>query len=261
MLLQVENITAGYQKGRPVLRKVSFDLHAGEILAVIGPNGAGKTSLVRVLTGILPLEAGRVLAGGNDMAHLSAGERARRMAVVPQARQLPPAFGVRETVLLGRTAHLNWLGQTSEQDEALARHAMQRTNTLELADRRIDELSGGEQQRVLLARALTQAAPLLLLDEPTAHLDFQYQYSLLEQLRGLSRQDGLGVLVVLHDLNLVARFSDRVALLVDGQLNAIGLPDEVLTAPLLSQAYHLPMQVLHLEAGGQPFIIPATIEQ
>jgi iron complex transport system ATP-binding protein len=180
------------------------------------------------------------------------------MAVVPQARQLPPAFGVWETVLLGRTAHLNWLGQTSAHDEELARRAMQRTNILDLAERRIDELSGGEQQRVLLARALAQAAPLLLLDEPTAHLDFQYQFSLLDQLRGLARQDGLGILVVLHDLNLVARYADRVALLVDGQLHALGTPEEVLVSPLLSQAYHVPLQVLRPEGSGLTFIGPAV---
>jgi iron complex transport system ATP-binding protein len=253
MLLQVKQITASYhtdqrKTDRPVLRGVSFELNAGEILAVIGPNGAGKTSLVRVLTGILPLQSGQVRISGEDLAHLSPVERARGMAVVPQARQLPPAFGVWETVLLGRTAHLNWLGQTSAHDEELARRAMQRTNILDLAERRIDELSGGEQQRVLLARALAQAAPLLLLDEPTAHLDFQYQF----------RQDGLGILVVLHDLNLVARYADRVALLVDGQLHALGTPEEVLVSPLLSQAYHVPLQVLRPEGSGLTFIGPAV---
>lgn len=262
MLLQVENITIGYasprQPAKAVLRAVSFDLQEGEILAVIGPNGAGKTTLVRTLTGILPLPPdggnGRVRAGGQDLAILSPAERARLMAVVPQARQLPPAFSVWETVLIGRTAHLNWLGQTSEHDEQLARKAMERTSTLHLAQRRIDELSGGEQQRVLLARALAQNAPLLLLDEPTSHLDFKYQFSLLEQLRQLSRQDHLGILLVLHDLNLVARYADRVALLVDGQLHALGAPDEVLSAPLLSQAYGVPLQVLRPQGGGPPFI-------
>ncbi|HZU86254.1 MAG TPA: ABC transporter ATP-binding protein [Anaerolineaceae bacterium] len=273
MLLQVENLSAGYGDiKRPstadtaalVLRGVSFELHEGEILAVIGPNGAGKTSLVRALTGILPLPAdgrhGRVRVGGQDLAHLSPAERARRMAVVPQARQLPSAFTVWETVLIGRTAYLNWLGQPSEQDEELARNAMQRTNILPLAQRRIDELSGGEQQRVLLARALAQNAPLLLLDEPTSHLDFKYQFSLLEQLRQLSHgttgTDKLGILVVLHDLNLVARYADRVALLVGGQLHALGTPEEVLAAPLLSQAYDVPLQVMRPEGGGFPFIGP-----
>lgn len=263
MLLQVENVTVSYapdQKGKNVLRGVSFELHEGEILAVIGPNGAGKTSLVRALTGILPLPAdgrcGRVLAGGLDLAHVSPAERARRMAVVPQARQLPAAFTVWETVLIGRTAYLNWLGQTGQQDEELARSAMQRTNTLHLAQRRIDELSGGEQQRVLLARALAQNAPLLLLDEPTSHLDFKYQFSLLDQLRQLSRQDRLGILLVLHDLNLVARYADRVALLVDGQIHALGTPEEVLSAALLSQAYEVPLRVFRPAGEGFPFIVP-----
>jgi iron complex transport system ATP-binding protein len=133
---------------------------------------------------------------------------------------------------------------------------MQRTDTLELADRRVGELSGGEQQRLLLARALAQAAPLLLMDEPTAHLDLQYQYNLLQQVRDLVKRENLAVMIVLHDLNLVSRYTDRVALLVKGELRALGNPKEVLTTELLSQAYHTPLQVLSLEKSGMPFILP-----
>jgi ABC-type hemin transport system ATPase subunit len=139
------------------------------------------------------------------------------MAVVPQANNLPAAFTAWETVLLGRTPHLNWLGQTSPQDDERVRRAMQRTSTLEFTNRQIGELSGGEQQRVAIARALAQAAPLLLLDEPTAHLDLQYQVSLLDLVVDLAHRDGYAVLLVLHDLNLVSRYADRVALLVRGE--------------------------------------------
>ena len=132
---------------------------------------------------------------------------------------------------------------------------MQRTDTLELAERRVGELSGGEQQRLLLARALAQAAPILLMDEPTTHLDLQYQFGLLEQVRSLAEQDNLAVLVALHDLNLVARYADRVALLVGGTLQAIGTPAEVLTADRLSQVYHVPLQAVPVP-GGPPVIIP-----
>jgi iron complex transport system ATP-binding protein len=136
---------------------------------------------------------------------------------------------------------------------------LERASALDLADRRVGELSGGEQQRLLLARALAQEAPLLLLDEPTTHLDLQYQIALLDQVRDLARRDGLGVVVALHDLNLVARYADRVALLVQGELRALGEPPDVLQPDLLSQVYHLPLQVLHETASGHPVILPRVL--
>jgi len=232
------------------LNGVSFSLNSGEVLAVIGPNGAGKTSLLRALSGIQPAESGQMLLDGRDVAKLSPVERARWMAVVPQARQLPALFTGYQTVMLGRTPHINWLGRTLPQDEAAVHQAMQRTGTLELAERRVDELSGGEQQRLLLARALAQGSPLLLLDEPTTHLDLHYQISLMDNIRSLAHDDGLAVLLVTHDLHLVARYSNRVALLVGGELLSQGTPQEVLTPDLLSRAYQIPAEAVNLAALG-----------
>jgi ABC-type cobalamin/Fe3+-siderophores transport system ATPase subunit len=225
-------------------------------LALIGPNGTGKSTFIRALSGIVPLDEGQVQVNGQDLSRLDSFERARLMAFVPQALQLPPTFTAWETVMLGRTPHLNWLGRSSERDEAVARQAMERTSTLELAERRVGELSGGEQQRVLLARALAQETPLLIMDEPTAHLDLQYQISLLEQVRTLARQDGKAVLIALHDLNLVSRYADRVALLLDGRLQACGTSAEVLTSALLSRAYQVPLQVLPVDSNGLAIIAP-----
>jgi iron complex transport system ATP-binding protein len=255
-MLEIKSLSVSYGT-RAVLHEISFELPTGNILAVIGPNGAGKTTLVRAISGIIPVQNGQILVDGRNINQLSAPERARRIAVVPQARLLPPAFTAWETVLLGRTPHLNWLGQTSPRDEAIVRQVMERTSTLDLAERPVGELSGGEQQRLLLARALAQAAPILLMDEPTSHLDLQFQFSLLEEVRSLARQDHLAVLVVLHDLNLVARYADRVALLVEGNLRALGSTSEVLTEQVLSEAYHVPLEVLHAGKGGLPYIIPA----
>ncbi len=257
-MLQAESLGVKYGD-RLVLDRISFEVAAGEILGVIGPNGAGKTTLVRALSGVVPLCAGRVCVQGDEIARLSQVERARRIAVVPQARSLPASFTGWELVLLGRTPHLNWLGNVSTRDELRVRQALERAQALELADRRVGELSGGEQQRLLLARALAQDAPILLLDEPTTHLDMQHQISLLDTVRDLARVEGLAVVVALHDLNLVSRYSDRVALLVDGQLHALGTVEDVLQPDLLGQVYQLPLQLLHTGGSGRPIILPAIL--
>ena len=220
-MLIVKNLNVSYENS-PVLQDISFTVSPGEILAVVGPNGVGKSTLIRTVSGVLPYQSGTVEVMGKEIKKLSVSERARRIAVVPQALKLPSAFTAWETVLLGRTPYLNWLGQTSIRDENIVRLAMRRTSTLEFADRRVGELSGGEQQRLLLARALSQSAPILLMDEPTSHLDLKYQLTLLEQVQTLARQDHICVLVALHDLNLVARFADRVLLLSEGKLRTEG---------------------------------------
>lgn len=254
-MLEIQSLFVSYGE-RPVLHGVDLAVPAGAILALIGPNGSGKTTLIRAVSGLIKPQGGKMLAQGRDLAQLSPAQRARLIAVVPQARSLPPAFTAWETVLLGRTPYLNWLGQISGKDEAAARDAMTRTETLDLADRRMGELSGGEQQRVLLARALAQASPVLLMDEPTAHLDLQHQLHQLEQVRSLARESGLAVLVVLHDLNLVARYADQVVLLVKGKVAARGNPLEVLNTETLSQAYHVPLEVHHLRPGAPPVVLP-----
>lgn len=257
-MLDVHALSVAYGS-RPVLTEISFSLPAGQILGVIGPNGAGKTTLIRALSGVLPLTGGQVRVGGRDLAALKPAERARQVAVVPQARNLPPAFTGWELVLLGRTAHLNWLGQTTAQDNECVRLALSRARAADLADRRVGDLSGGEQQRLLLARALAQEAPLLLLDEPTTHLDLQYQIGLLDEVRDLVQTAGLTVVVALHDLNMVSRYADQVALLVEGRLRVHGTPAEVLDPELLCEVYHLPLQVLHTAASGRPVILPAVL--
>ena len=254
-MLEIRSLSVAY-RDRLALRNLNLSLSAGQILGVIGPNGAGKSTLIRALSGILSPTSGQITLNGIDITRLSAAERARLIAVVPQAIALPPAFTAYETVLMGRTPHLNWLGQTSRRDEEIVSQVMQRTDTIQLAERRVGELSGGEQQRLLLARALAQAAPLLLMDEPTSHLDLQYQLSLLGQVRDLVRRENLAVLIVLHDLNLVARYADRVALLTQGELRAFGTPQEVLTSELLSQAYHTLLDVLTIGPQGQPLVVP-----
>ena len=254
-MLEIQSISVQYRQ-RTVVDQVSLAVPRGEVLAIIGPNGAGKSTLMRAVSGVLPIASGRVLWGGSDLAQLSPAQRARRLAVVPQARQLPPAFSVYQTVLMGRTPYLGWMGRTDPSDHKLVSEALEQTCLLENADRRVGELSGGEQQRVLLARALAQDAPVLLMDEPTTHLDLQHQSGLLNLVRQLAVEKKLAILMVLHDLNLAGLYADRVALLVAGRLQAAGTPQQVLTEDNLSTVYHVPVHVMPHPEYGSPLILP-----
>jgi len=253
-MLKIQSLSVSYGSRR-ILRDISLNAQSGEVLALIGPNGAGKSTLIRAASGVIPY-TGHVRTNGDDFVSLTHMQRARYIATVPQAVSLPPAFTVWETVLLGRTPYLGFLGQPSQKDEDIARQSLQRVSALPFANRRVGELSGGEQQRILLARALCQSTPILLLDEPTAHLDLQYQVSLLELVSELAHKDHLAVLVALHDLNLAAHYADRIALMVAGEIKAEGKPEQVLRSELIEEAYCLPVQVVKHPFLDIPLVLP-----
>lgn len=256
-MLKIENLSVSYGSRR-VLHNVSLEVNSGEVLALIGPNGAGKSTLIRAVSGVIPVDDGAVLTDEHNLLTLPAMLRARHLAVVPQAVSMPPAFTAWETVLLGRTPYLNFLGQVSANDEQIGRAALSRVDALDLAERRVGELSGGEQQRVLLARALAQSTPILLMDEPTAHLDLQHQVALMEMVLELAHSDGLAVLTALHDLNLAARYADRLALLVAGEIQALGTARQVLVPEAIAAAYGLPVEVLpHPLVENIPLVLPS----
>ena len=253
-MLKIQNLSVSYGS-RQILHDISLNVQSGEVLALIGPNGAGKSTLIRAASGVIPY-TGYIRTNGDDFASLNHVQRARYIATVPQAVSMPPAYTVWETVLFGRTPYLGFLGQPSKADEEIARQALTRVSAHPLADRRVGELSGGEQQRVLLARALCQSTPILLLDEPTAHLDLQYQVNLLELVHELAHKDHLAVLVALHDLNLAAHYADRIALMVAGNIKAIGNAKEVLQPELIQEAYCLPVQVVQHPFLDVPLVLP-----
>jgi iron complex transport system ATP-binding protein len=254
-MLEIQSLTVRFTP-RTILDRISLQVFPGEVLALIGPNGAGKTTLLRAASGILRPQAGKVLVNGEDIAGLPASVRATRLAVVPQARNLPDAFTVQETVLLGRTPYLGWLGRPASEDLERVEWALQQTDTLALRHRLVCQLSGGEQQRVLLARALAQETSILLLDEPTAHLDLRYQASLLGMVQRLARQQQLTVMVAIHDLNLTPLYTDRVALLSEGRLLAVGTPAEILTSSRLSSTFQAPVNVILHPEYGTPLVLP-----
>ena len=255
-MLKIESLSV-YYGARHILHNITLNVQSGEVLALIGPNGAGKSTLVRAVSGVIPY-TGYVRTNGDDFVSLTTLQRARMVATVPQAVAMPPAYTVWETVLFGRTPYLGFLGQPSTKDEEIARQSLQRVSALPFADRRVGELSGGEQQRILLARALCQSTPILLLDEPTAHLDLQYQVSLLELVTELAHEDHLAVLIALHDLNLAAHYADRIALMVAGSIKAMGKPKEVLQPELIAEAYCLPVQVVKHPFLDIPLVLPGN---
>ncbi len=240
------------------VRGVSLSLTPGRLLAVVGPNGAGKTTLLRLLTGSLAPQQGEVLLDDCPLGELGDRARARALAVVPQFESSPFPVTVREMVGMGRYAHLGPWERAGAHDRAVVERALERCAVAEFTDRQLGELSGGELQRARIARALVQEAPILLLDEPTAGLDLRYRMELFHLLREL-RADGLAVLVITHDLNLAARFADRLLLLDRGRATARGAPEEVLSREALEAVYEWPLRLVAHPGPGSDTGAPQTI--
>jgi iron complex transport system ATP-binding protein len=256
-LLVVDGVTVAYRfAGRELiaLRDVSLKLQAGEVVGLVGPNGSGKTTLIRAVTGVVRRAAGRVLVDSVDITRLRQREMARLIAVVPQNPVLPPAFNALSCVLMGRTPHLRLLQNEGASDLNAARRAMLATDTWRLADRLLGELSGGERQRVVVARALAQETAILLLDEPTAHLDLGHQAGVLDLMRDCARDDGKAVLAVVHDLTLAARYCDRLVMLRAGSVVASGAPEDVLTTQILRDVYGVAVDVFPHPVSGRPVV-------
>ncbi len=242
MRMEAQALHAGYG-AKEVLTDVSVTLNSGEFVGLIGPNGCGKSTLLRVLTRTLPVKQGRVLVDGKSIAGMSRLELARQIAFVPQQEPAAFDFTVREVVLMGRYPHRHrGLGDT-EADFARVRQVLVETDLLGLADRPITRLSGGEHRRVLVARALVQQTPMMLLDEPTAHLDPTHQVELMQRVQDLTRQRNIGALAALHDLNQAAEYCDRLVLMAAGSVLAVGTPKEVLTSENLRIAYAADTQI------------------
>jgi iron complex transport system ATP-binding protein len=252
-ILVLEDVRAGYGGGA-VLRGVSLAVRPGEIVGLVGPNGSGKTTAVRVASRALRPWEGSVRVRGEDPYALAGRDAARLVAVVPQ--EMAPAFSftVLEMVLMGRTPYRSVFGGGSPEDWARAREAMTAASVQHLADRPVEELSGGEWQRVVLAQALAQRAPVLLLDEPTSHLDVRHVVDVLSIVRTLAERERTAVLAILHDLNLATTLCDRLVVLHRGSVVAEGDPGSVVTDALLRDVYDVEADVVHDHATGRPTV-------
>ena len=246
-VLVCENLSVRYGRQR-VLDGVGFEVAGGEWLGVIGPNGAGKSTLLRTIVGLVPHT-------GTVAGHNGPPPAPTDVAMVPQKPALPDGMTVIEYVLLGRTAHLGWLAREGRRDREVAASVLRRLDLAPFATRALSALSGGEAQRVVVARALAQETPLLLFDEPTTALDLGHQTSVLELVDDLRRSDGLTVVAAMHDLSTAARFADRLVLIDRGRLVAHGSPAEVLDADLLSEVYRTPLTVRRID--GELVVLPA----
>lgn len=252
-MLRLDHVTAGYAAG-PVVHDVGLQVRAGEVVGLVGPNGSGKTTLVRVASRTTRPASGTVRVGGTDLYAMGHREAARLVAVVPQ--DLTPAFTFTalEVVLMGRSPYLSRWGGGKPEDWARVRAAMAATQVQHLGDRPVDELSGGERRRVILAQALAQDAPVLLLDEPTTHLDARHVLDLLAIVRRLARRQGTAVLAIHHDLNLAAAGCDRLVVLDRGAVVADGPPSAVVTPALLRSVWGLEAEVVPDDATGRPMV-------
>ncbi|HSQ50099.1 MAG TPA: ABC transporter ATP-binding protein [Nitrospiraceae bacterium] len=269
--IEVEGLSFRYRmtegRGREwTLEKLAFHVAAGEILGIVGPNGSGKSSLLKILSGLLPVGEGDVLLGGRSLQKRSQTDIARLVAVVPQEYVQVFPFTVAETVLMGRFPHrtARWwslgIGDETANDLACAHQAMADTDIVSLADRLVSDLSGGERQRVVIARALAQEPKILLLDEPTAFLDLQHQIEICSILRRLKEERGLTVVLVSHDLNLASQYCDRILMLKAGALFRIGTPHEVIGVDALRAVYGCDVLIdCHPEAGVPRVTMPSYV--
>jgi iron complex transport system ATP-binding protein len=258
-VIEVRNLSFSYGR-RPALRDVCLKVDRGERIALLGPNGSGKSTLLKILSRVLEVRSGEVLVEDKAIKSYDRRSLCKRVAVVPQETHLSFPYTVAEVVLMGRAGFVSAFALESKRDLEVARESMRLTDTWGFADRHLHELSSGEKQRVILARALAQEAETLLLDEPTTFLDIKHQIDIHEMVRQLSRQRNLTVIAALHDLNLASLYFPRLVLLKEGSVYASGTPNEILTEQRIYEVYGARVRVERGISRDRPQVFPLPAE-
>jgi len=255
-MIKLELQSVGVAYGRNVVVKdLTFQVMPGEMVGLIGPNGSGKSTIIKAISRVISLYSGKILLDGKDVFKMPRGDLARLLGVVPQMSILPSAFTAFEVVLMGRNPHLGLLQYEGARDLAITWRAMEMTATHTLAERKVGELSGGEIQRIVIARVLTQEPKSILLDEPTANLDIRHQVEILDLIKNLCLENNLTVVVALHDLNLAAQYCDRLILINNGQVHAQGTPREVINSRNIKDVYGADGCVYTHPVNGLPAVL------
>ena len=256
--LKLTRVELGYRR-HIVVRDIDLDVRCGEVVGIIGPNGSGKSTILKAMCGLLHPYSGQAMLDDADLCHISRERLACQVGMVPQTPNLPDTFTVLEMVLMGRYPHLGLLRYESKHDIDIVCRALERTGVSALSDRRMSEVSGGERQRVVIARALAQEPRFLLLDEPTAHLDIQHQLEVMELVRSLA-DAGLGVAMALHDFSLAGRYCHRLVLLKDGRIFKEGTPQDVLTAENIEAVFGVTVMIYNDISSG-PIVVNAALSR
>jgi len=254
--VHVENLTLAYDADVPVVDGLTLEVPSGQLTAVVGPNGSGKSTLLRGMSRLLAPQSGRVLLDGKDIHQLPARELARKLGVLPQGPVTPEGITAAELVSRGRHPHRGLFGRLTSDDDAAINDALRAVELTELRDRPVDQLSGGQRQRVWIAMVLAQGTQHLLLDEPTTFLDLAHQVEVLDLLTDLNRDRGTTIAMVLHDMNLAARYADHLFAMRDGRIVASGPPSEVMTSELIRDVFDLDALVVPDPVSGTPIVLP-----
>jgi len=254
MKLEIQRLGLAYGRN-VVMRDLTFQVMPGEMVGLIGPNGSGKSTIIKALSRVISPSSGQIFLDGKDISQISRGDLARLIGVVPQMPLLPSTFSAFEIVLMGRNPHLGLLQYEGARDMAITWQAMEKTATHSLAERRVGELSGGEIQRIVIARVLAQEPKSILLDEPTANLDISHQVEILDLIKNLCLENNLTVVVALHDLNLASQYCDRLILINSGRVHVQGTPEEVINSRNIKEVYGAEGCVYAHPVNGLPAVL------
>ena len=255
--LRVEHIEYAYEK-ESIIKDISFNIKKGEFISIIGPNGSGKSTLLKTLNHIYTPSKGEVYLYGEKIKNIKRQDIAKKISLVPQETHINYEFTVKDIVTMGRHPYKRRFERENPQDQSIVEEALKLTSTLDLKDRFITEISGGEKQRVIIAKALAQNSSIILLDEPTSSLDINHQIEVLNLLKNLNKEKKTTVIIVLHDINLAARYSDKIIFLNDGEIISQGSPEEVITEENIKKAYDMEIYLETNKHTNSPYLIPVA---